>query len=380
MAQHRHPENFTVATCDGGCMVCCDCRRGLHVDISGILPVIDTVYTRSRNGVEHDFIFRTISYGADETAPYFLGTMVDGDGKPFRECCEKIIATAQADFTDDADVVYEKGSLYIVLGMREYSGVSAVYLLIRSVDSNFLDTYIFHFYRESSQHLCNIPKGAYSDLGNIQAAQYLTTKGYLTEFEEDVLPVKPVFGNSDGGYLHQGLPPVVRTTDAYACACSDCYGPAEYTITVSNLSALCFIVMQPDVDSVELGIDALYTCNPVTSNDDGILSDEHEGTPNECGSNPTELCFGAYNSTWTVQAAVHFDLYGEPSWGGNNTRITVTITFTCDGAIPTTYTAQVVLYTMTDCAGGIQPATGAGLELDFGYGVEGTIDVEIAPA
>lgn len=378
MAQHRHPENFNVATCDGGCMVCCDCRRGLHVDISGILPVIDTVYTRSSNGVEHDFIFRTISYGADETAPYFLGTMVDGDGKPFRECCEKWIASAQVDCTDDYGTEYEKADAFIYLGMQQFSGVSAAYLVIRS--PIFLDTYIFHFYRESARHLCNIPRGEYSDLGNIQAAQYLTTKGYLTEFESDVLPVKPVFGNSDGGYLHQGLAPVVRSTDAYTCACVDCYGPASYTITVSNLSALCFIVMQPDVDSVDLELEALLSCWPLTYYEDGVLSTEHEGTPIECGSNPTELCFGVYNSTWTVQAAVDLDAYGDPVWGGNNTRITVTITFTCDGAIPTTYTAQVVLYTMTDCAGGIQPATATGLELDFGFGVEGTIDVEIAPA
>ena len=379
MAQHRHPENFTVATCDGGCMVCCDCRRGLHVDISGILPVIDTVYTRSRNGVEHDFIFRTISYGADETAPYFLGTMVDGDGKPFRECCEKVIATAQADFTDDADFVYEKGRLVLVLGMREYSGVSEVYLLIRSSDANFLDTYIFHFYRENGQHLCNIPKGEYSDLGNTQAAQYMTTKGYLTDFDGDTLPVKPVFGNSDGGYLHQGLAPVVRSTDAYNCACYDCYGPTAYTVTVSNLSALCFIVMQPDVDSVELEIPADYTCAP-QADTTATLSDEHEGTPVECGSNPYDTCFGEYASTWTVQAAVLTSVESPPDWGGNNTQILITITFTCDGEVPATYSAQVVLYTMTDCAGGIQPATGAGLELDFGYGVEGTIDVEIAPA
>lgn len=378
MAQHRHPEYFTVATCDGGCMVCCDCRRGLLVDISGILPVIDTVYTRSRNGVEHDFTFKTISYGADETAPYFLGTMVDGDGKPFRECCEKWIASAQVDVTDDSGTEYEKADAFIHLGMQEFSGVSAVYLVIRS--PVFLDTYIFHFYRESAQHLCNIPKGEYSELGNIQAAQYLTTKGYLTDFEADVLPVKPVFGNSDGGYLHQGLAPVVRSTDAYTCACSDCYGPAAYTITVSNLSALCFTVMQPDVDSVELELEASQTCRPLTYDAWGVLSTEHEGTPIECGSNPFDTCFGVYNSTWTVQAAVHLYPYGDPAWGGKNTRITVTITFTCDGAIPFTHSAYVVLYTMTDCAGGIQPATGTGLELDFGDGVEGTIDVEIAPA
>jgi len=379
MARHRHPSTFEVATCDGGCMVCCDCRRGLHVDISGILPVIDTVYTRSKNGVENDFTFRTISYGADSSQPYFLGTVVDGDGKPFRECCERVIATAQADFTDDADAEFEKGGLVLVLGMREYSGVSEVYLLIRSTDANFLDTYIFHFYRESAQHLCNTPRGEYSDLGNIQAAQYLTTKGYLTEFESDVLPVKPVFGNSDGGYLHQGLAPVARTTDAYVCACSDCYGPTAYTVTVSNLSALCFIVMQPDVDEVELEIPADYTCAPQGDSTE-TLSDEYEGTPIECGSNPFETCFGAYNSTWTVQAAVLTSDEGLPEWGGNNTRIVVTVTFTCDGEIPTTYTAFVTFYTMSLCAGGIQSATATGLELDFGLGVEGTIDVEIAPA